>query len=127
MVTTETDTRAFMDATCPKCKRRIGWHGTVLDRPACACGHQIDKAELQADHDKVAEFRRLLLLSPHQASGSDLRKQRIAAGLTLRQACQRLALTGADLTEIEQGLTKPDEALATRMGNLYGMGPDTAA
>ncbi len=125
MTTEQTDDKAMLDATCPKCNRRIGWYGTVLDRPACRhCGHQIDRAALQADHDQVAEFRRLLALAPHQASGTDLRAQRIAAGLTLRQAALRLQISGLDLSRIESGIDRPDEKLATRMGNVYDVGPD---
>lgn len=27
--------RAFMEVTCKKCGGKIGWNGTILDRPAC--------------------------------------------------------------------------------------------
>ncbi len=122
---TQSYDRALMDATCPKCRQHIGWYGTVLERPACPrCGHRIDKAALQADHDKVAEFRRLLALDPHKAAGADLRAQRIVSGLTLRQAATLLDLAPTGLSRFEQGIDKPDDALATKIGKVYGMGPD---
>jgi PHP family Zn ribbon phosphoesterase len=35
----------FFDASCPKCKRRYGWSGTVKDRPPCPkCGYRVPPA-----------------------------------------------------------------------------------
>jgi uncharacterized Zn finger protein (UPF0148 family) len=38
----------MIDATCPKCGRRFGWQGKMVDRPDCTCGHNFPKAELEA-------------------------------------------------------------------------------
>lgn len=38
---------AFIHATC-RCGKRIGWTGTMLDRPRCPkCGYRPPEAELQ--------------------------------------------------------------------------------
>lgn len=40
--------RGFMDATCEKCGKRIGWFGNLSDRPPCSgCGHAIDPEKLK--------------------------------------------------------------------------------
>lgn len=39
---------AFMDATCEKCGRRIGWFGNMVDRPPCErCGHLPEREALE--------------------------------------------------------------------------------
>lgn len=46
--------KGMMDATCPKCRKRIGWFGEVTDRPPCPrCGHQIPLKDLEADQKKL--------------------------------------------------------------------------
>jgi uncharacterized protein (DUF983 family) len=53
---------AFNDARCPKCNRRIGWTGSLKNRPPCpGCGYQIPLEELQAAEDEMRAFERLLL------------------------------------------------------------------
>jgi len=53
---------AFIDGTCPKCKKRFGWVGEITDRPPCPkCGHQIPKEELEADQKAMDEMEALLL------------------------------------------------------------------
>lgn len=59
-------TKGQMDALCPKCERRIGWSGTLKDRPRCECGHRPSDEELERDQAKVdaavheaLEWRRL--------------------------------------------------------------------
>jgi predicted nucleic acid-binding Zn-ribbon protein len=52
---------AFNDASCPKCGRRFGWVGEMIDRPPCPkCGHQIPKEELQEADEEMEKFRQLL-------------------------------------------------------------------
>lgn len=116
--------RAFIDATCPKCKRHIGWYGDAKDRPACACGHQVPREQLEGDAAKLDDFRRLLATSPHKADGETLRKQRLAAGLTLGQAVKVLGVQGltlSGLSAVEQGLEKPSRILAAAMVEAYGL------
>lgn len=59
--------RGMFDASCPKCKKRFGWAGTILDKPACPrCGH-IDKPS-QKDIDelnKAEEELRQEMLKDH--------------------------------------------------------------
>ncbi len=51
----------FMDGTCPKCKKRFGWTGRVVDRPACPkCGHKVDLSELESDEREIKDFENLL-------------------------------------------------------------------
>lgn len=116
--------KAFYDATCPKCKSHIGWFGRLTDRPACKCGHQIPRAELDQAESKMEEFRTLMATSPHKADGETLRKQRLAAGLTLGQAVKVLGVSGltlAGLSRVEQGVEKPSERLASAMAKAYGL------
>lgn len=48
---------SFNDATCPKCGKRFGWQGNMVDKPQCPkCGHTDDPAEL-AEAD--AEMERI--------------------------------------------------------------------
>jgi uncharacterized protein (DUF983 family) len=44
-------------ANCPGCDRRQAWTGLLHHRPACACGHRCDPAELLRDQ---IELDRLL-------------------------------------------------------------------
>jgi len=38
---------AMIDITCPKCQRRFGWRGSMLNRPACPqCSHRPPAEEL---------------------------------------------------------------------------------
>jgi len=42
------------DATCPKCRRRFGWGGELIDKPPCPnCGHQSDPESLRAAQDEM--------------------------------------------------------------------------
>jgi ribosome-binding protein aMBF1 (putative translation factor) len=113
---------AFIDAVCPRCKARIGWHGRVIDRPAChRCGHQVPQADLQHDQDEMDNARKVLE-ELHQAKpGWDKwRKARVMAGLTLRQAAKQLGTDATTLSGIERGQTIPSDELATRMRECYG-------
>jgi phage FluMu protein Com len=49
----------FFDAQCPRCKRRFGWMGTLVDRPPCPrCKYQHTLNE--DDAKEIADFRDLL-------------------------------------------------------------------
>lgn len=53
----------FFDATCPKCGKRFGWSGELVERPPCpGCGHAIPAEELKAGEDAlaIAEMQALL-------------------------------------------------------------------
>lgn len=116
---------AMIDATCPKCRAHIGWYGEVTDRPAChRCGHQVPREQLESDKAKMDEFRAMMAASPHKADGATLRKQRLAAGLTLGQAVKVLGVPGLTLTmlsNIEIGMEKPSPRLAAAMAKAYGL------
>ena len=46
-------TVGFFDATCPKCKARIGWHGKITDRPPCRqCGH-LETINIDAEQQRM--------------------------------------------------------------------------
>ena len=48
----------FMDATCPKCRKRFGWFGTIMERPACPrCGYQVPAQDLERDEKELAKAR----------------------------------------------------------------------
>ncbi|MDE2102916.1 MAG: helix-turn-helix transcriptional regulator [Patescibacteria group bacterium] len=117
-----TESHAMIDASCPKCKTRIGWYGRVVDRPAChRCGHQVPRAELERDQATMDEFR-AMLAELHKANPGweTWGKARVAAGLTLRQAAKLLNVSPTDLSAIERGETRLDDVMAERMKRLYG-------
>lgn len=119
---------AFFDATCPKCGRSFGWYGSLVSRPACPkCGHQIPLEERVDAQAKMDEFRKLMEASPHKANGQTLRKQRLAAGLTLGQAVKVLGVPGLTLTglsAIEMGAAPASEQIAAAMVKAYGLDED---
>jgi ribosome-binding protein aMBF1 (putative translation factor) len=114
--------KAFIDVSCPKCRRKFGWFGTMTERPPCPrCGHEIDKASLAHDQAKIDEFRTLLAERREANPNWDQwRKARVAAGLTLRQAAKILEVAPVMLAAIERGENKPSQALADRMARCYG-------
>lgn len=116
------DVAGFMDASCPRCRRKIGWYGRVVDRPPCPrCGHQIDAATLEHDQAQLNDFRELLAELRQANPGWDTwRKARVAAGLTLRQAARLIGMEPLTLNEIEQGRAQPCPPLADRMARCYG-------
>ena len=110
----------MIDVACEKCGRRIGWRGRMADRPACPrCEYRPAQAELEAADAKIQEMQRLLSSRP---VAEYCRRQRVAAGLTLRQAAIRLGLTGTELSDYEEGCRALPDALAQQMGALYGCG-----
>jgi len=53
--------RGFFDGHCTKCGARIGWAGTVADRPPChACGFQQDPKELAAAQKAMDDARKAM-------------------------------------------------------------------
>jgi DNA-binding XRE family transcriptional regulator/Zn ribbon nucleic-acid-binding protein len=117
-----TETKAFIDAVCPKCKTKIGWFGRAVDRPPCRrCGFQIPKDVLEHDQAKMDRFRELLAgLRAANPGWERWREARSAAGLTLRQAAKLLEVAPTTLSEIERGENRPSEALTGRMIRCYG-------
>lgn len=115
---------AFIDATCVKCRARIGWLGTALDQPACRkCGHKPDPEKLAADHKAMEDFRKMLAeLRDANPNWEHWRKARVAAGLTLRQAAKLLEIAPSTLSDIERGQNRPSKALAERMARCYDGG-----
>jgi DNA-binding transcriptional regulator YiaG len=112
---------AFIDARCPKCKKRIGWFGKMTDMPNCPrCGTEPDRKALAEDEAKMEEFQRLLALRSNNCSGADLRKQRNAAGLTLVPVAEHLGVTCAVVSGWERGEGKPTEEQAAILDKLYG-------
>ena len=117
----ETDQKAFIDATCRSCRKRIGWFGRAVDQPACPrCGWKPDRASLEADQTAMNDFRELLAgLRKANPGWEHWRKARVAAGLTLGQAAKLLDVAPSDLSKIEQGKRQPSEALTGRMSRCY--------
>lgn len=113
---------SMIDASCPKCGKRFGWSGSMIDRPPCPrCGHQLPKEELEAADAAMDAFEeRLCELRAANPDYDKWRSARVAAGLTLRQAAKILEVDPVTLSDIERGENKPSEALAARMLNCYG-------
>lgn len=61
---------AFMDATCPKCKKKIGWFGDVTDRPACPkCGHAYSRHQLEQDQRQMDKIKEEMFGKKEDADG----------------------------------------------------------
>ena len=115
---------AMIDVSCPKCGRRFGWCGEMINRPPCPrCGHQLPREELEKADAEMKAMQEMLLTHPRDASADMRRKQRIAAGLTLMQAAKLLGLSMTELSRIERGVMLPDETLLAKMSEVYGVGP----
>lgn len=114
---------AMIDASCPKCGRRFGWCGSMSNRPACPkCGHRPPQEELDSAEAEMEAMEKLILTRPRDASIEMRRQQRVAAGLTLRQAAKLLGMTPADLSAVEQGRMEPAPELLEKMSEVYGVG-----
>jgi len=123
------ETKAFIDAVCPKCKAKIGWYGRPTDHPGChRCGWKPNPADLEHDQAEMDNFRELLAeLRTANPEWDKWRKARVAAGLTLRQAAKILEVVPTTLSEIERGENRPSEALANRMRRCYAGDRDAAS
>ncbi len=71
----------MIDAQCPKCKHRYGWTGELVHKPPCPrCGHQVPRAQLEADQRRLERSMQLLELPgaaslgtcQHAACGAEL-------------------------------------------------------
>lgn len=115
---------AMMDGRCTKCGRRIGWCGTMSNMPACPkCGHRPPQADLDADEAEMEAFREQLRTHPKNADADMRRKQRVAAGLTLRQAAKLLGMGPNQLADLEHGREELTPEMAELMAQVYGVGP----
>ena len=112
----------MIDATCPACNRRIGWSGTMKNRPACHCGHRPPQEELDAAAARMEALHERLRTHPGKASADVRRQQRIDAGLTLRQAAKLLGITPSELSDYENCRAEPVAEVAERMAKTYGCG-----
>jgi uncharacterized Zn finger protein (UPF0148 family) len=113
---------AMIDASCPKCRRRFGWCGTLANRPACPmCGHRPPQSELDAEAAEMEAFHERLRTHPGRADGETRRQQRVDAGLTLRQAAKLLGILPVELNWYEKGI-QPPESVCARMAEVYGVG-----
>ena len=74
---------ALVDATCPKCRKRFGWAGEMIDRPPCPrCGHQLPLEELKAADEEMEVFRQQLLSrKENRDRGTDRKNQGSEYGL----------------------------------------------
>ena len=44
----------YFDAICPKCQTKIGWQGTMMDRPPCRkCGHRFSREALAKEAEAL--------------------------------------------------------------------------
>lgn len=116
---------AFFDSRCWKCGVRIGWQGELKDAPRChKCGAEPDRKALAEDQAKMDDAERLMLLHPRNAKPNDLQRQRVQAGLTLRQAAELLGVVPSDLSAWENGRAELPADVAQRMAACYQCGDD---
>lgn len=53
----------FFDGHCPKCHKRIGWYGTLTDRPPCrGCDYIPDKQTISEDKKALRDLDVFCLL-----------------------------------------------------------------
>lgn len=112
----------FIDASCPKCHKKIGWFGVMTDHPGCACGYRPPQEELQATEDKMNETIRLMSLKPKDAKRSELRGKRNLAGLTLMQAAKISGIAALRISSFERGEERPTEEESKILGEIYECG-----
>jgi DNA-binding transcriptional regulator YiaG len=115
----------MIDATCPKCKKRIGWQGSMLDQPACPrCGTQAQVEDLSALQQLLDQDHRLIATHPRDASPRDLQTMRVMAGLSLGQAARLIGIERRDLERFEAGdmELKDFPQFADRMAEIYQCG-----
>ena len=112
---------SMIDAQCPKCRKRFGWSGRMVDKPACPrCGHADPREELEAADQEMDELRRLLASRP---SANVCRKQRVCAGLTLHQAAKQLDIAAPLLADYEHARRPLPDDMVERMREAYGLNP----
>lgn len=110
---------SMIDARCERCGRRYGWCGEMRDQPPCPkCGHRPEQAALDAAQAQMDETERLIFSEPSQELCG---RQRVAAGLTLRQAAKLLGVEPRDLADVEHGRAPLMPDLAAKMAELYGV------
>ncbi len=117
---------AMIDAQCPKCRKRFGWCGTMKGMPACPrCGFRRPQAELDSDEKEMEDFRELLRTHPSKATCPQRQRQRIMAGLSLRQAAKQMGIAHSLLSDYEHGRAEPPAEITTQMATLYGVGDES--
>lgn len=111
----------MIDASCPKCRRHIGWCGTFRNQPACSCGYRPPQADLDAAADRMEADRVRMATHPGKASADMRRQQRVDAGLTLRQAAKLLDVYPLHLSDTENCRAEPSAELCEKMATIYGI------
>lgn len=113
----------MIDAQC-KCGKRIGWSGTMRNRPACSrCGFRPPQSDLDAMADKMEADQKLLDTHPGKASAEERRLQRVASGLGLRKAAELLGILPSHLSDTEHCRAEPSPELLDKMAEVYHVGP----
>lgn len=114
---------SMIDVRCAACGKRYGFCGEMTDQPNCPkCGKEPNRAELEKVQAQMDEAERLMLLHPKDAKPNDLQRQRVQAGLTLRQAAEQLRVEARLLADLENGRCELSAELAQSMGKLYDCG-----
>jgi ribosome-binding protein aMBF1 (putative translation factor) len=114
----------MIDVQCSKCSKRFGWSGSFATRPPCPrCAHRPPQAELDAIDARMAADDERRRTDPMAATAETLRRQRVDAGLTLRQAAAVMGMAPSDLSDVENGRSPLAEETAAKMRTAYGVGP----
>jgi predicted nucleic-acid-binding Zn-ribbon protein len=57
---------SMIDASCPKCGKRFGWTGSMVNKPACPkCGYRDSQEDLAAADAAMKTFEELLASRPN--------------------------------------------------------------
>ena len=104
-MTTERLITAFFDASCPNCQTRIGWYGTLAERPACPyCSYRPDG---------------ILPASPEMLKTRQLQARHVCRHL--RKHCQQL-LGGLEyefISKMDRRYSRHGELDPTQMHNIH--------
>ena len=58
----------FYDATCPKCKKRFGWRGSMADKPACPKCRYLDPPDPEVE-ERIRKLMEKMLNDDDDQSG----------------------------------------------------------
>jgi hypothetical protein len=114
--------KAPMDIRCPnpRCRKRIGWYGTYLDRPACwNCGHRPEQKELQEVQTKFEEDERILNTELDKLPVKERREKRRKAGLSVHQTSRLTNIDVSRIAKFESGTGELTQSELETLDKLY--------
>jgi ribosome-binding protein aMBF1 (putative translation factor) len=111
----------FYDATCRRCKNKIGWTGELINRPSCPrCGDRPTDEQLLSDSGMVEEFSNLLACLRHAtAQYKEWKQAREMTGLSKSTVTELIEISVERLDGIESGEIVPTKKEIQFLKELY--------